>query len=301
VDHDSDAALSRVGRVDGRAAVQRDLGEPLGAAAGVPRQEVSACQARDERVGGHRHEVLGRSDLEHAPAGEDADAVGERGSVLEVVRDQDRRQPELPQQLLELPAHRGSRVCVERGERLVEQQDSWVPRERAGEGGALAFAARQLAGPHVCERRDPESLEQLGGARLASERDVALHRQVREERIVLEDVADRPGFGRDVDPPRGIEPHVVSERDPARLRSQQPGDRAQEGRLAGARRPDERERPLPDLERQLEMEGAELVTEVETERVHPGTILSARRRAAPTRMKRAPIASAVSKSRSSSA
>ena len=50
---------------------------------------------------------------------------------------------------------------VERRERLVEQQDLRVARERAGERDALALAARELAGPRVGEVRDPEALEVL--------------------------------------------------------------------------------------------------------------------------------------------
>ena len=99
-----------------------------------------------------------------------ADAVGERGRVLVVVRDEQRRQAELAQQLLQLAADRDLRVRVERRERLVEQQHAGVARERAGERDALALAAGELGRPRLREVRDPEPLEVLVDAARARRR-----------------------------------------------------------------------------------------------------------------------------------
>ena len=78
------------------------------------------------------------------PVDDDPDAVGERGRVLEVVRDEDRRQREVAEQLVQLGAHRRLGVGVQRRERLVEEEDAGIVRERAGERDALPLAAREL-------------------------------------------------------------------------------------------------------------------------------------------------------------
>ena len=78
------------------------------------------------------------------PLGDHTDPVGERGRVLEVVRDEDRRQPEVAEQLLQLGTDVGARVRVERGHRLVQEQDRRVARERTRQRDALALAAGEL-------------------------------------------------------------------------------------------------------------------------------------------------------------
>ena len=177
-----------------------------------------------------------------------ADLVGERGRVLVVVRDEQRRQVELVQQLLELPAHRDLRVRVERRERLVEQEHARVARERAGERDALPLAARELGRPRLRKVRDPEPLEVLVDAAAAAVGDVLAHVHVREERVLLEDEPDPPLVRLAEEPAAGVEPDVAVERDPARRRPDEPRDRAQHRRLPGARGPDEGDRAL-DLER----------------------------------------------------
>ena len=196
---------------------------PSGAAARHAGEEVPAAEAGDERVRGRVHELLRRARLDELPLEEDADAVGERGRVLEVVRDEERRQAHLAQDLLELDADGLARVRVQGGERLVEEQDARVARERPGERDALALAARQLARPRRGEVRD------AGSARAARRRasrppKPTLRRdgEVREERVVLEHVADRPLLG-GRSTPRPASSHVSP---PSRhgplLRPQQP-------------------------------------------------------------------------------
>ena len=91
---------------------------------------------------------------------------------------------------------------VERGERLVEQQRARRVHERAGQRGALALAARQLAralrAPSARVRRPPASARPRRrrgrgagcASRAQAERDVLAHAQVREQRVVLEQVAE---------------------------------------------------------------------------------------------------------------
>ena len=93
------------------------------------------------------------------PVDDHADAVRERGRVLEVVRDEQRRQPELGQQLGELAADDRARVGVQRGERLVEQQDRRVARERPRERDPLPLTAGEVGrpAPARCEIRKRSS------------------------------------------------------------------------------------------------------------------------------------------------
>ena len=110
--------------------------------------------------------------LDHAAAVDDADAVAEQRRLGEVVGHEQRRHAGLGQHGGELAAAGGAGAGVERGQRLVEQQRRRPPRERAGDGDALALAAGQRARPLVGEVRDAEALEQLerprAGARARS-------------------------------------------------------------------------------------------------------------------------------------
>src|SRR6185503_9494412 len=158
--------------------------------------------------------------------------------------------------------------------------------------------AGEVPRSRACELGDPEALEQRPDVLAAAEADVPLDAQVREEGVVLEHVADRPFLRRAIDARGRVEPGVAAEPHGPRVRPQQPRDRAEDARLPGTRRPDERERLAPDVRAQLEAEGAETMGEVEAERVHPGTSFTASSSAALTTTRRALIASATSKSTS---
>src|SRR5581483_3156573 len=132
----------------------------------------------------------------------------------------------------------------------------------------------------------------------AAVRDVAVHAQVREERVVLEDEPDRAPLGRAVHPLLAREPDVAAEPDLAPVRPCQAGDRAQERRLSRSRGADEREGARRHLELQIELERAKGKGDVEVERVHAGISFAARRISALASTSSAPSASAVSKSTS---
>ncbi len=158
------------------AVVEHDLGEPVPARARDARQEARAGEARDERVAGPRDEVRGRPLLHDLPSDDHADPIGKRGRVLEVVRDEDRRQPELAEELVQLGADGRLRVRVERRERLVEQQRRGPARERAGERDTLALAARELRGHGRFARssiRNRSSSSPIGAPRGAPNRTFA--------------------------------------------------------------------------------------------------------------------------------
>ena len=130
----------------------------------LPAQQVGTGERGDERVGRVVDELVGRRELAQLAVDQHADLTRECGGVLVVVRDENRRQRELAQQLLQLGAHRVLRVGVERGERLVEQDRAGLARERPREGDALALAARQRRRAGGGEVGDAEPLEILVGA-----------------------------------------------------------------------------------------------------------------------------------------
>ena len=147
VDREADAARGRIGAPGGAAGVEHDLGEPVGAGRRGAREQGRPGEARDERIGGRGDELRGGAALEDRAVDDHADLIGERGGVLEVVGDEDGRQRELAEQLVELDPHRRLGVRVESRQRLVEQQDARLERERPRERDPLALAARELARP----------------------------------------------------------------------------------------------------------------------------------------------------------
>ena len=100
-------------------------------------KHVRAREAGDERIGGLRYELCWGADLKQTPLGDDRDPIGEGGRVLHVVCDEDCRQAELGEQLAELGANRTPSVYVERRQRLVEEKNPWISRERASERDPL--------------------------------------------------------------------------------------------------------------------------------------------------------------------
>ena len=245
---------------------------------------------------------LGRCAALEDPAVDDhADPVGERGGVLEVVGDEDGRQRELAEQLVQLDPHRRLRVGVERRQRLVEQEHAGLERERARERDALALAAGQLADAGRRQVRDLEPLEQL----VARARRVR-HRSGRSRARRGAGTARTPGTGsRTLRRSGGTSmPAVVS----SQVRSpsvttpiagpQQPGDDPQHRRLAGSRRTDERRRgAVGDGQLDGRVEAAKGMGEVDAER-HRVRSLTERRVTALMITSTALIASATLKSRS---
>ena len=77
-----------------------------------------------------------------------------------------------PQQLL---LHQLARLRVERGERLVHQQDFRVHHQRAGEIDALLHAAGELVGIVVLEALEPDHGDEMLGALVAPRGGTPMH------------------------------------------------------------------------------------------------------------------------------
>ena len=201
IDDRLDLALAGVGRVDrlaGRRA--RSRVSPSRPARAIPCSRFAPVNDATNPSAGCATISCGDANWRSFAVDDHADPVGERGRVLVVVRDEQRRQPELAQQLLQLAAHGDLRVRVERRERLVEEQHARVARERAGERDPLALAAGELGRPRLGEMRDPEPLEVLVDPLAPAVGDVLAHVHVREERVLLEDEPDPPLVGLAEDP-----------------------------------------------------------------------------------------------------
>jgi hypothetical protein len=72
--------------------------------------------------------------------------------------------------------------------------------------------------------------------------------EVREERVLLEDEADAPFVGLAKEPSGGVQPNVVTERDPPTRRPHEPRDGSEHRGLTRTRRPDQGDGAV-DLER----------------------------------------------------
>ncbi len=90
--------------------------------------------------------------LDHALV-EHGQPIGDRHRLLLVVRDEDRGEPEPALQPFQLEAGRRAQLRVEVRQRLVEQQNARLDRERARDRDPLLLSARQLAGPAVGRSR----------------------------------------------------------------------------------------------------------------------------------------------------
>ena len=167
--------------------VERHLRQPVLRLDGLAGEERRPREAGDERVRRHRDQLRGRAELQDASLADDADAMCEGRGVLEIVGDDDRRQAQVFEELAKLGAHPGSGVRVQRGQRLVEEEDRRVARKCARQRDALALASRELGDTSTCEVGDTEALEQ--GVDVVSiprtEAHVAQDIEVREQRVLL--------------------------------------------------------------------------------------------------------------------
>ena len=159
-------------------------------------------------------------------------------------------------QVAQPQAQLGAHLRVERAEGLVEQQHLGLNGQGAGEGHALALAARELRGVALAEVGQADQLEQLVDtgfdlglgtvADLEPEGHVAPHGEVTEGRVVLEAEPDAAAARRRV---RQI---LTLNADDAAVRRVEAGDDAQQRRLATTARAEEgRQRPCGHLERHV--------------------------------------------------
>jgi hypothetical protein len=234
----------------------RDLAAPAarkpygGAPARDPlHRHVEEVRGADEpRHEGRRRRIVDlfrRAHLFEAPATHHRDAIGHGERLFLIVGHEDERDPDLALDALQLALHMTAQRQVERGEGLVQQERARLVDEGARERDTLALAAGELARTAAGEIAEPHDVEHLPhpppelaafhAADARAEGNVVEHREVREERVVLEDRVDGAAVGRHAADVDAVEPQH------ARRRGLEAGDHAQHGGLAAARGTEHRE------------------------------------------------------------
>ena len=203
----------------------------------------AADEAADEEVDGSVVELLRRRDLLQLPLAHDGDAIAHRHRLDLVVRDVDRRDAEVVLDARDLRARLHAQLRVEVRERLVHEESLRAPHDRAPHGDALALTAGQRARLSLQVRLEPEDARRLLHARvdlgllllakLEPEGDVVVDREMRIERVALEDHRDVAVAGGHV-----VHDAVADAQDPL-ADLLEPGHHPEGGRLAAPRRPDE--------------------------------------------------------------
>ena len=210
----------------------------------APQEVRHPQEARHERRGRTLVDVTRSGALLDPTVVHHRDPVAHRERLLLVVGDVHEGDAHLAVQRGQLALERLAQLGVERAERFVEQQHPRLQDERAGEGDPLLLAARQLVGPALRQGGELHELERrpdagpTGGlvpvAEAEPERHVVPHRHVGEQRVALEDGVDRALLGRHVGDVATVDPDL------ARRRALEPTDHPQGGRLAAARRTQQR-------------------------------------------------------------
>ena len=137
-------------------------------------------------------------DLFDPAATHDRDAIAHRESLLLVMGDEDEGDPEALLELLELEAHLGPEFCVQRTQRLVEQEDLGFTDDGTCQRDTLPLAAGELRrfaiGEFLQRGHLNDSIDaalDIGGDQLLhsqAERNVFVDGEVREERVALKDL-----------------------------------------------------------------------------------------------------------------
>src|SRR5690606_26053548 len=181
-----------------------------------------------------------RADLPQPAVAQDRDPVGEGDDVLLVVDDDEGGRPGAAQDAAELVPQRRLEQGVQVAERLVEEQHRGFRREGARQRGALLLAARELVRVAAGQVGEPHEFEHLAhalpaavaGQAVEPEAHVRLHREVREQRVVLEDEADAAALGRHR--ARAVVDDAAADEDRARGGRLEPGNEPQQRGLARA-------------------------------------------------------------------
>src|SRR3954447_17862970 len=209
------------------------------------------------RVVGAGEDLVGRPDLDELAVEQERRRVRDARSLLHVVRDDHDRHAvlELVDELLDL--ERGDRI--QRRARLVHEDHLRIDSKRASDAQSLLLAARQpdarrvqpvldlLPQPGPAQRTLDAVAVDLARGQPQAGRDIVEDRHRRERVGFLEDHADRAAHGDDID---AVPVHIVAVEQHlaigprAGLFLVHAVDAAHDGRLARARRADERGRPV---------------------------------------------------------
>jgi len=134
---------------------------------------------------------------------------------------------------------------------------------------------------------EPEALEQVRAVPPPGEPYVAGDREVREQPVILRQVADPASFGAQGDAPPGVEPDLGTQGDASGVGALEAGDGPQQRGLSRTGPPDENDRLGADVQRRAKLErapgqsdvnfqkvGHELTSSLEVSRMAPLTMIS---------------------------
>ena len=189
-------------------------------------------------------QLLRRPLLHDLSVAHQRDPVCQRERLLAIVGHEDDGDAERSQDRSDLVPQLAPQVRIDIRPGLVEQDRLRSGRERPGERDTLLLTTGELMGVAVAEPTEVDEREQHRDPRrtiLAGEPegDVLGHGEVGEERVVLEHHPDSPSLGGD--PAALSRDRLAGDRDPPRIGCLEPGDQAEQGRLAAAGRAEERD------------------------------------------------------------
>ena len=203
-----------------------------------------ADERGDVQVARGAVDLARRAELDDLAVAHDRDEVGQAHRLLLVVGHEDAGRAQLQVEVLDLGAHPAAQARVKVAERLVEQEHERFLDQGPPEGDALLLSARHLARLALHQVGDVESLGDRPDAspdlvlrtvlELQTEGDVVERREVRVERVILEDHRHPTFVG------RRVGDVLVAQQDTTLIEPVEPGDQAEGRALAAAGRPEER-------------------------------------------------------------
>ena len=216
------------------------------------------------------HHLVDRSVRERLAVGQQHDRVGQPRDLGDRVAHVDDRNMQIVAQPLDVAQHLALARHVERGERLVHQQDPRLREQRAADRHALLFAAGELVRQSLQQRLEPEQFDDVRriddtrGSRRATQsvEQVGLDVEVREKQCVLEYVAEPSLVRRQVDAASAVEQRLAVDDDASALRAADAGDRVDDAGLARARAAEQTDDRRLGAKRDLELEHAEPLLDV---------------------------------------
>jgi hypothetical protein len=226
-----------------------------------------ADEFANEFVRRFRTQIRDRSALDDPAFVHERDLVAKKGSLSQVVRNEQNRLLKARANLFKVSLEIHPNKGIERGERLVEQEQLWRQHQSAHQTDALALAAGKLE--RITVERAARKFSELAKFRdaffdfIASfpkqarlEREIVAGGKVRKQAAILNDIAktmanfhDRSGFNL-----------LAIKLDFAGVRSHESDDQAQNGRLAATARTDQsRARASRDFE--IDVANCEFISE----------------------------------------
>jgi hypothetical protein len=244
-----------------------------------------------------RHHLMRRPARGHAAAGKRDDVGRQPRHLTHRMADIDDRDVRLVAQPLDIGQDLGLARLVERGERLVHQDQLGAGHQRPADGDALLLAAGKQGRPPVEQMLDAEQRDhgvEIGVALAGRGEEAAIaqilrDRQVRKEPRVLKHIADAPPVRRHEDAGFRIDQYAAVDGDSPLVGADQSRDQVDQRRLARAGMTEQRDQPPVAGKPRLQPERAQKLGDVDLD-CHAASSRRATRRASHSDAISAPMA-----------